>query len=317
MTDDRARAILGDTVARVLILDDDVAALAIAKRAVRAGGHDALTVTSVADAQASLDAPSPPDVLLASPAADAGEALALAERMRADPSRARLAVLLVGDAGKSGLPAIPVPLDGPSVSARIADALSRAPPTPVLPNTDGPRPAKPPRRPVMQAAEASLRALFRRHAPSPGAVPPSTPGTSGPPDPAPAGAERVPTPTAPAAPRQPASDRIRERLEASRASAPPSPRPDVVELITLARTADYFSVLGVQRSASSSEVRDAAARLLAEVDAQLLTGEGRAPSGDLRDARQVLLDARDVLADDGLRAAYLNGIEDVADSTAS
>jgi hypothetical protein len=40
------------------------------------------------------------------------------------------------------------------------------------------------------------------------------------------------------------------------------------------------------------------------------------PSGDLQEVRQVVLDAREVLADEGLRVAYLNGIEDVADSTA-
>lgn len=273
-------------MARVLILDDDVAALAVAKRAVRAGGHDAYAVTSVADAAAALDAPTPPDVLLASPAADAGEALLFAERMRADPSRGRVAVLLVGDAGRSSIPAIPVPLDGASVGAGIAAALaSRAPGLPQTGSPEGTR--QPARRPVMQAAEASLRALFRRQ----------------------------PTVVAPL-PQSPPAKPIRERLRGGPTPAQEGPRPDLAELVTLARTADYFSLLGVQRSASSSEIREAAARLLAEVDAQLLTGAGTPPPGDLREARQVLLDARDMLGDDGLRAAYLNGIEDVADSNA-
>jgi CheY-like chemotaxis protein len=315
-------------VARVLILDDDVAALAVAKRAVRAGGHDAFAVTSVADALAALDAPSPPDVLLASPAADAGEALVLAERTRSDPSRARVAVLLVGDAGQSGIPAIPVPLDGPSLGARIAAALaSRAPPALAPPShAEKPQLARPARRPVMQAAEASLRALFRRHPSVRDAAPPTPPPSSPPPSPAAAAlsGSSPPTPTGASIPpmrstlppAEPASDHIRERLRGGPPTAPPVPRRDVAELVSLARTADYFSLLGVQRSASTSEVREAAARLLAEVDAQLLTPARELSSADLQDARQVLLDARDVLADDGLRAAYLNGIEDVADSTA-
>jgi hypothetical protein len=55
--------------------------------------------------------------------------------------------------------------------------------------------------------------------------------------------------------------------------------------------------------------------LLADVDARRLTPAGR-DSAEIDDVRQVILDARDVLSDDALRAAYLKGIEDVAESPA-
>jgi hypothetical protein len=55
--------------------------------------------------------------------------------------------------------------------------------------------------------------------------------------------------------------------------------------------------------------------LLGDIDARRLTPEG-CDSPEIADVRQVVVDARDVLSDDELRAAYLKGIEDVAESPA-
>jgi DnaJ-class molecular chaperone len=89
---------------------------------------------------------------------------------------------------------------------------------------------------------------------------------------------------------------------------------DLPHVLALARTADYFSLLGVPRCASGADIRDAATRLLSALELRRLTTPPGTGSSDLQEARQVVLDARDVLADDAMRAAYLNGIEDVARS---
>jgi hypothetical protein len=101
---------------------------------------------------------------------------------------------------------------------------------------------------------------------------------------------------------------------ARRTDVPARPVP-LSELLELARTADYFAVLGLRRSASRGDVADAAARLLGDIDARRLTPAGR-DLPEMDEVRQVVLDARDVLSDDELRAAYLKGIEDVAESPA-
>ncbi|HSN15402.1 MAG TPA: DUF4388 domain-containing protein, partial [Anaeromyxobacteraceae bacterium] len=75
------------------------------------------------------------------------------------------------------------------------------------------------------------------------------------------------------------------------------------------RRADYFAILGVARSCTPHEVRDAADRLLADFDPRRYAGHG---DDDLvarvEEIRRVLLDAREVLADDELREAYVEGL---------
>jgi CheY-like chemotaxis protein len=75
------------------------------------------------------------------------------------------------------------------------------------------------------------------------------------------------------------------------------------------RRADYFTILGVARSCTPHEVRDAADRLLADFDPRRFTGHA---DDDLvakvDEIRRVLLDAREVLSDDELREAYVEGL---------
>jgi CheY-like chemotaxis protein len=76
-----------------------------------------------------------------------------------------------------------------------------------------------------------------------------------------------------------------------------------------ARRADYFTILGVARSSTPHDVRDAADRLLAEFDPHRYSGHA---DDDLvakvEEIRSVLLDAREVLSDDELREAYVGGL---------
>jgi hypothetical protein len=75
------------------------------------------------------------------------------------------------------------------------------------------------------------------------------------------------------------------------------------------RRADYFTILGVGRLCTPHEVREAADRLLAELDParfQAVREEGLPERLD--EIRRVIDDAREVLADDRLRGEYLRGL---------
>jgi CheY-like chemotaxis protein len=85
----------------------------------------------------------------------------------------------------------------------------------------------------------------------------------------------------------------------------------VREKLEQARRADYFTVLGVSRLCTPHEVREAAARLTAEFDPRRyeeVREEGL--EARLEEILDVIDDAREILADDGLRAEYLRGLGD-------
>jgi DnaJ-class molecular chaperone len=76
------------------------------------------------------------------------------------------------------------------------------------------------------------------------------------------------------------------------------------------RRADYFTILGLSRTATPYEIRASAQRLLAELDPDRWAGviEAGVPER-LAEVRQVVDEARQVLTDDELRAAYLQGLQ--------
>jgi CheY-like chemotaxis protein len=75
------------------------------------------------------------------------------------------------------------------------------------------------------------------------------------------------------------------------------------------RRADYFTVLGLGRLCTPHEVRDAHERLRAEFDPRRFHGVREdGLDGRLEEILRVVEDARDVLADDFLRAEYLRGL---------
>ena len=111
----------------------------------------------------------------------------------------------------------------------------------------------------------------------------------------------------------------RGEREASEAAAPALDRARVAAQLELVRRADYFAILGVQRSASPDELRNAADRLLDELAparpqgphaSRSVAGPGDAAlAADLEEIRQVVSDAREILCDDALRKAYLGALE--------
>ncbi|HET9553378.1 MAG TPA: DUF4388 domain-containing protein, partial [Anaeromyxobacteraceae bacterium] len=83
----------------------------------------------------------------------------------------------------------------------------------------------------------------------------------------------------------------------------------VKEKLEQVRRADYFTILGVGRVCTPHEVREAAERLLAELDPARFAGvrdEGLPER--LAEIRGVVADARDVLCDDALRLEYVRGL---------
>ena len=75
------------------------------------------------------------------------------------------------------------------------------------------------------------------------------------------------------------------------------------------RRADYFAILGVGRDGSPYEVREAAERLLSEFELARFRDQREPGLRDkLEEVRRVVAEARDVLADETLRAEYLAAI---------
>jgi hypothetical protein len=75
-----------------------------------------------------------------------------------------------------------------------------------------------------------------------------------------------------------------------------------------ARRCDYFTVLGLPRSSTSHEVREAASRLEEALEPGRLAGNPGETLANLGELLQVVRDAREVLGDDRLRQAYLSAL---------
>ncbi|WP_242346483.1 DUF4388 domain-containing protein [Anaeromyxobacter terrae] len=81
------------------------------------------------------------------------------------------------------------------------------------------------------------------------------------------------------------------------------------EKLDQVRRADYFTILGLGRLCTPHEVREAAERLSAELTAARHAGlRGEGLPAALDEILTVVADAREVLADDRLRAEYLGGL---------
>jgi hypothetical protein len=80
----------------------------------------------------------------------------------------------------------------------------------------------------------------------------------------------------------------------------------IVERVRLAREADYFALLGLERDATRADVRRAYAELSDTFADQNLEPSTRESLGrELGELRAALGEARDVLIDDAIRSAYL------------
>lgn len=104
-------------------------------------------------------------------------------------------------------------------------------------------------------------------------------------------------------------------VKAMAARETPVAAPPSIDLLRLrekleqVRRADYFVILGLGRGSTGYEVREAAQRMLSELDVHRLEDDPGL-AADVREIRRVLQEARDVLSDDELRAQYLASLDD-------
>jgi hypothetical protein len=256
-------------MARVLLVVDDAAEAARLRRVIRAAGYSAELAATAAEAAAAAPRC---DLAVVDAACDGGAALSWAR------GGALPAVALGADpAAAAPLRALPAPADAAALIAALAVApapvgapdVAVAPPlAPDGPLTPALAPDGDPAAPAPAAAERARAGLAR---------------------------------SAGAALR--AMFGARPRPSARDADAAPV---DLAALAAAARERDYFEVLSLPRSASSAEARDAATRLLASLERA--AGEPAHDASDLADARQGVLDARDVLGEDGRREAYRSAL---------
>jgi hypothetical protein len=87
----------------------------------------------------------------------------------------------------------------------------------------------------------------------------------------------------------------------------------ITERLKLAREADYFALLGLDRAATRADVRRAWSELGRTFADESLEPRTRTELADqLAELRSALDEARDILCDDALRSAYLAHLEDPA-----
>ena len=89
-------------VARILLLDDDIAEITAVKRLVARTAHRAQLATTAADASGAIER-DPPDLLVVASRCDGGQALSVVREAAADGATSELPVIVLGDA--TGLPA--------------------------------------------------------------------------------------------------------------------------------------------------------------------------------------------------------------------
>jgi len=119
-------------VARVLLIDDDIAEICAVKRVLSRGGHQAILATSIADA-ITLAEQERPAVAVLSAACENGGGVALARRLVEDPDGRRLPILVLGreDEVPAGAVRVPLPLDPSRLEQELRIALGKTGAKPV------------------------------------------------------------------------------------------------------------------------------------------------------------------------------------------
>ncbi len=111
-------------MARVLLVDDDIAEISSVKRVLSREGHQAVLATSIADAVA-LAAQERPPAAIVSATCESGGGSGLVRRLLDETPEQPLRVLLLGEAGEppAGAILIPRPLDPAQLAGELRIAL--------------------------------------------------------------------------------------------------------------------------------------------------------------------------------------------------
>ena len=119
-------------VARVLLIDDDIAEISAVKRVLSRSGHQAVLATSIADA-VTLAEQERPAAAVVSAACENGGGVGLARRLLEESGGPRLPVLVLGEEKEvpEGAVRVPRPLDPAQLERELELALGGAPGTPI------------------------------------------------------------------------------------------------------------------------------------------------------------------------------------------
>jgi DNA-binding response OmpR family regulator len=114
-------------VARILLVDDDIAEISAVKRVLVRAGHQAVLATNASDALAVVAQATPALALIAA-ACEGGEALALAHRLAAGDGAPPVPLILLGHAEgvPDGAAQLARPVDPSQLAQEVTAALARA-----------------------------------------------------------------------------------------------------------------------------------------------------------------------------------------------
>jgi len=274
----------------VLLVDDDLAEIALVKRVLERGRHEALVATNASDAWLELERGSK-EVLLLAPECDGGEGAELARRLTGGLGTRPVALVVLGAAVEGVLARVVArPIDEVELEEALEQAggatasSSGGPLTPALSPAggEGERPT-------------STSTATRTPAPPRPAVPRLA-------------FDQSPSPFEEASELRAAERDLWLAQERERNVPPPLERAVVEEKLRLVQRADYFDILGIGPDCSAEEVRQAVARLLTELHTERCPPDDAVLRGQVDEIRRVISEAGAALGDDSLRGQYRRAV---------
>lgn len=215
-------------MARLLLVDDDIAEISAVKRVLARASLAPVLATNASDAQAAL-AQRPVDLLLVGATCEGGEALAMARRLEQDEATRGLPLIVLGTATDAPAHAVqlPRPIDPAALAEQVQLALASRRTAPAAA-----APARPAGRPIgRMAAPAPPPPAAPAPAPAPAVGPGARPAFErrGPPIVLPDPLERRARPSDPANARRAAAEALRARADELRRAPPAAPAPAAAE----------------------------------------------------------------------------------------
>ncbi len=275
-------------MARILLVDDDIAEISAVKRVLTRAGHQPVLATNTNDAVTAIEFQRP-DLVIIGATCEGGHGVALTRKLAEDEPTSDVPVIVLGNAPDAAPTAsqLPRPVDPAQlaefVRAAVGEGAVQAAPQPAR----RPTAVAPPAAPRKSAADALLaRASQLRQ----GAAPAKGPPTARPPAPAPAprpASRPAPRPPPPAEPEpaMPSFEQIGDDLEAVLKRAEDAERAHAAEKKARVRQADRATVEAAQR-AEAEEFAIAQARAARQAQERERQAQVRAREEEQRRAEE-------------------------------
>jgi CheY-like chemotaxis protein len=255
-------------VARILLVDDDIAEISAVKRVLTRAGHQPVLATNTNDALTAIDQQRP-DLVIVGATCEGGQGIALTRKLDEDYVTAGIPVIVLGTAADAAPAAVqvPRPVDPAQLSEAVRGAVGEAAP-PAPPAQPAARPAARPAAPAATAPPAGARkaaadallaraSQLREGAPAPRAH-----------------TAKFPAPAPRPEPAAPTVDQVGDELEAVLKRAEDAERAQAAERKARERQADRATVEAAQR-AEAEQVAIAQAGAAREAEARARGAEQR------------------------------------------